>query len=373
MDAIVTLCIFITILFLYIHIANQFKKSEELEIYETDYSNNKHIEDVCELKQPFLMNMNHVIPSLFSNIIPENIAKYGSHDINMKDCHDYFLEQHSTPNSVDSIILPFGTTIKFLESDKSGHLFSENNQEFLDETSLLKKVNIVDEYIKPSFVINNKYDLLFGSCNTVTPLRYHTDSRQFLFVTSGKIKIKMASWKNSKFLHPYKDYENYEFRSLVHPTKPHKNFELDFEKTNFLEFEVNKGYMLYIPPYWWYSIIYLDDPSTYVCKITYNTLINCVSNIKNLSLYFLQQQNITKKINHKLPESIIEEKLETVKAETETSDNEEKLNETTTEISDLPKEEETKTDVSLNNIVVKDPILEKEKEKENITYSISNI
>ena len=45
MDAIITLCIFITILFLYIHIANQFKKSEELEIYETDYNNNKHIED----------------------------------------------------------------------------------------------------------------------------------------------------------------------------------------------------------------------------------------------------------------------------------------------------------------------------------------
>ena len=370
MDAIITLCIFITILFLYIHIANQFKKSEELEIYETDYTNNKHMEDVCELKQPFLMNMNHVVPSLFSNIVPENIAKYSSHDINMKDCHDYFLEQHSTPNSVDSIILPFGTTIKFLESDKSGHLFSENNQDFLDETNLLKKVNIVDEYIKPSFAINSKYDLLFGSCNTVTPLRYHTNSRQFLFVTSGKIKMKMAPWKNSKFLHPYKDYENYEFRSLVHPTKPHKNFELDFEKTNFLEFEVNKGYMLYIPPYWWYSIIYLDDPSTYVCQITYNTLINCVSNIKNLSLYFLQQQNITKKINHKLPESIIEEKLTTENPET--SDNEEKINETTTEISDLPKEE-TNIDVSLNNIVMKDPILEKEKEKDNITYSISNI
>jgi hypothetical protein len=368
MDAIITLCIFITILFLYIHIANQFKKSEELEIYETDYNNNKHIEDVCELKQPFLMDMDHVVPSLFSNIIPENIAKYSSHDINMKDCHDYFLEQHSTPNSVDSIILPFGTTIKFLESDKSGHLFSENNQEFLDETSLQKKISVVDEYIKPSFVINSKYDLLFGSCNTITPLRYHTDSRRFLFVTNGKIKIKMTPWKNSKFLHPYKDYENYEFRSLVHPTKPHKDFEIDFEKTNFLEFEVNKGYMLYIPPYWWYSIIYMDNPSTYACQITYNTLINYVSNIKDISLYFLQQQNITKKINHKLPDSIIQKKLEIQKEQP--LENNENVNESSTEIDDLPKEECVK-DTSLNNIVVKDPL--SEKEKENVTYSISNI
>ena len=55
MDPLTTLCIFITILFLYIHIANQFKTSEELEIYETDYNSLKHLEDVCELKQPFLM------------------------------------------------------------------------------------------------------------------------------------------------------------------------------------------------------------------------------------------------------------------------------------------------------------------------------
>jgi ribosomal protein L16 Arg81 hydroxylase len=179
----------------------------------------------------------------------------------------------------------------------------------------------------------------------------------------------MTPWKNTKFLHPYKDYENYEFCSLVHPTKPHKDFELDFEKTNFLEFEINKGYMLYIPPYWWYSIIYLDDPSTYVCQVTYNTLINCVSNIKNLSLYFLQQQNITKKMNHKLPESIIEEKIE--KINSETLENEENINETTsTEINDLPKEDTT-IDSSLNSIIIKDPLIEKE--KENITYSISNI
>ena len=83
---------------------------------------------------------------------------------------------------------------------------------------------------------------------------------------------------------------------MVHPTKPHKDFSLDYEKTHFIDFEVNRGLMLYILPYWWYSIIYLDNPSTFVCNISYNSIINCVSNIKHLSLYFLQQQNITKRV-----------------------------------------------------------------------------
>jgi hypothetical protein len=402
MDPLITLCIFITILFLYIHIANQFKKGEELEIYETDYNSLKHLEDVCELKQPFLMNMSNVVPSLFSNIVPENIAKYSSHDINMKDCNDYFLEQYSSPSSVDPIILPFNTTIKFLESDKLGHLFSENNQEFLDETNLLKKIKVVDDYLKPSFIINNKYDLLFGSCNTVTPLRYHTDSRQFLFVTNGKIKIKMTPWKSTKFLHPYNDYENYEFRSLVHPTKPHKDFSLDFEKTKFLEFEVNSGYMLYIPPYWWYSIIYLDNPSTFVCNVTYNSIINCVSNIKNLSLYLLQQQNITKKINNNKSESIIKNEIIQNEENLAKIDSKEDINpiqneliqtdpvektdpiektypiektdpvEKTVEQNLEQKDpEEKQDDGSLNPVIIKDPL--KKTEKENITYSISNI
>ena len=61
MNSITTLCIFIVILFLYIHIANQFKKSDDLEIYETDFTSTKHLEDVCELKQPVLMNMVNIV------------------------------------------------------------------------------------------------------------------------------------------------------------------------------------------------------------------------------------------------------------------------------------------------------------------------
>ena len=70
MNSLTTLCIFIVILFLYIHIAQQFKKGDDLEIYETDFTSTKHLEDVCELKQPVLVNIENVLPNLFSDITP---------------------------------------------------------------------------------------------------------------------------------------------------------------------------------------------------------------------------------------------------------------------------------------------------------------
>ena len=37
----------------------QFKKSEDLEIYEMDYSTNAHLQDVCDVRQPVLFNVRY--------------------------------------------------------------------------------------------------------------------------------------------------------------------------------------------------------------------------------------------------------------------------------------------------------------------------
>ena len=183
-----------------------------------------------------------------------------------------------------------------MENDNIAHYFSENNEDFLEETGLIKSIKSMDEFLKPLFNVNTKYDLMFGSPNAVTPLRYHNNYRQFLCVVSGKIHVKMTPWKSSKYLHPIKDYDNYEFRSPIHPIAPLAQYITDFEKTKFLEFDVSEGFILYIPPYWWYSIQYTCEKPTFVCGVSYNTVMNCISNVHDLGLYWLQQQNITKKI-----------------------------------------------------------------------------
>jgi hypothetical protein len=146
---------------------------------------------------------------------------------------------------------------------------------------------------------------MFGSQNTATPLRYHLNYRQFFIVKSGKIHVKMTPMKSKKYLKPIKDYDNYEFRSPINVWNPQPEYLHEMDKLKFLEFDVLAGYVLYVPPYWWYSIQYLDDPNTFVCGISYNTMMNCVSNIWDLTIYWLQQQNITKKIT-KIPSPIVE-------------------------------------------------------------------
>lgn len=284
MQSLTTLCIFIIILFLYIHIASQYKKSGDLEIYETDFTNTQHLEDVCELKQPVLMDVQNLLPSLFQTIIPEEIAQYSRYDVHVKDVRDY--QQKGT---IDPIVLPLHTTVEFFESDQNSNLYSENNEEFLEETQLLKKIKQVDSVLQPNFLARAEYDLLFGSCHTSTPFRYQTESRNFFIVTHGKIRVKMTNWENSKYMEPVKDYDNYEFRSLQQS-----------EKVRFIEFDVHEGSMLYVPPYWWYSLS-LEEPNTFVCKCTYASFINQLSNIWDIGLYYLQQQNISKTVRREIP------------------------------------------------------------------------
>jgi hypothetical protein len=73
----------------------------------------------------------------------------------------------------------------------------------------------------------------------------------------------------------------------------------------FLEFDVPTGYVLYIPPYWWYSFKFSNENITSISSFTYNTTMNIVSNSVDLIKYFLQQQNITKKpIQKKIEDTI---------------------------------------------------------------------
>jgi len=302
MDFLSTLAIFIVILFLYIYIVNQYKKSEDLDIYEMDFSNNTHLQEVCDIRQPIIFEFQSIHPKLFSELEPSKISKFHSYDVRVKDAHDYYNNNRAEHTQVDSVNLSFNSTVKLFENDNARHFFSEKNEEFLEESGLLKIMKSMDDFLKPAFTILSHYDLTFGSPGSVTPLRYHTHYRQFICVSSGSIRVKMAPWKSSKYLHPIKDYDNYEFRSPVHPINPKPEYAMDFEKTKFLEFDVAKGYVLYIPPYWWYSIQYSQTPGTFACEIAYNTIMNCVSNIPDLTLYWLQQQNITKKIA-KIPDA----------------------------------------------------------------------
>ena len=108
----------------------------------------------------------------------------------------------------------------------------------------------------------------------------------------------MTPWKSTKYLYQNKDYDLYEFWSPVNMWKPQRKYLHEMEKLRFLEFDVNAGYTVSIPPYWWYSIKYDSNPETCVTSCTYNSIMNCVANLPDTCLYFMQQQNIKKRVSN---------------------------------------------------------------------------
>ena len=59
--------------------------------------------------------------------------------------------------------------------------------------------------------------MIFGQVLLVpkTPLRYNLEYRTFIYLTSGKAKLKLIPPHSSRYLNVEKDYDNFEFRSAI--------------------------------------------------------------------------------------------------------------------------------------------------------------
>jgi hypothetical protein len=281
--------LFLLILFIYLHVSQQHKISEDLEIYEMDYTNLTHLNEVCDLKQPVMFYYKDCNPDFFDTIEYDRLTHHKSHDLRVLDIRDYW----NDISNIDYAILTLSSMRALMDTDKNASYFTEGNLPFIEEIGLSKSFRENDEFLCPPLVLQPSYDIMFGSPSAMTPLRYHTHHRHFLCVMSGKIRIKMTPWKSSKYLHPHKDLDMYEFRSPINVWKPQRQYFTEMDKLKFLDFEVSAGNMVFIPAYWWYSIQYSEEPDTIVSSFTYNNIANTLANSSNLFLYFLQQSSIT--------------------------------------------------------------------------------
>ncbi len=271
--------IFIVVLFVYVHATAQFKKSEDMEIYEMDYKDNAQLNHICEQRQPVLFDFQSVYPDMFDE---SEIEGGDAINVTIKDRNDI--------ETGDSIVMPYSSAETLIKTDPKSRFYSENNLELAGEFA----DKGADQFLKPSLNAYTKYDIMLGSSGSRTPMRYHTNSRVFVCVKSGKIRVKMTPWKSHKYLHPVSDYDNFEFRSPIDVWDPQPKYLHETDKLKFLEFDVNAGYTLYVPAYWFYSIKYSNEP-TQLREYTYCTAINLVTNTPKYGMYFLQQSNIKKR------------------------------------------------------------------------------
>ena len=142
------------------------------------------------------------------------------------------------------------------------------------------------------------YDYMIASNGVQTPLRYEVNYRNYFMVIDGLVNVKMAPPKSSKYLYQIKDYENFEFRSPINPWQVKQEYKPDFDKIQWLEVSVQKGQVLFIPAYWWYSIEF--DKDTTLVSFKYKTYMNTIAILPKILMRFLQTQNIKRDIVSKI-------------------------------------------------------------------------
>ena len=196
--------------------------------------------------------------------------------------------------------LPFSCkkTLELLKKDKKETYLSEKNKDFLKETEIDKHFLLNDNLFRPPLLCNSDYDILLGSKNSYTPLRYEISYCNYILVNEGEINLKLCAPKNSKYLLEEKDYENMEFYSPIDPWNIHNKYKQNMNKVEFLDIVLKPTQCFYIPPYWWYSIQFQENTNIFYFK--YFTIMNNITIFPSLFLSFLQKYNIKHKTLKKI-------------------------------------------------------------------------
>jgi hypothetical protein len=263
--------------FLYSQLAFQYKIGDELTLYEIDYTTNAELNNCANIKQPFIFNFAY--NSLLQNLsLAELVNNYAPYEVLLKEENDYYALRPERLNIIPLSLSAVNTLIQ-TEAAPSNY-FSWNNKAFIYESGLLKHFKQYDVLLQTPLCVSQNYDIIFGS---QTPLAYHTFERRYLYAVGGNVKIKLTSWRSSKYITIDKLYKPYEFVSPLNVWEPQPQYETGFHKIKFLDIVLPQGHMLFLPPYWFYSM--RMDKNTVLYEFNYGSIMNVVSNVKNLTLH----------------------------------------------------------------------------------------
>jgi hypothetical protein len=293
---IISFFVFCVVLFLYIHTQFHLKTSDDLEIFEIEQASKDTLDEICDFRQPVIFELEqeqyNIIKETNKKKILENYAMF---EIKIRD---NIINNDSY--SEEELYIPLSLDIanKLFDQDKNSNYFSEKNQDFLEETGIIKTMQQNDLYLRPPLISNCYYDIMMGSKGLTTPFRYNINYRNFYMVTQGSIQIKLAPPKSIKYLYSENDYENFEFRSPINPWNPQNKYKSDFNKIKCLEITLTPGKCFYIPAYWYYSFKFDNDTS--VSCFHYRTYMNNVAITPHILMHVLQTTNVKRKIAKKL-------------------------------------------------------------------------
>lgn len=232
----------------YIHIFYHLKISNEETIYEIDYQGKKHLEEVCDLRQPFTLHIQQDPRGLLQR---KQLEKY---DI------PFNVIKKNTIENVDKETKQTTTTT---------NIYSEYNKKLLDHNDVKEKNSKVERFLIPDFSLWNQHDVIVSDTDFSTPLQCNYFYRNYIHLNEGNIKIRIVPPKEEPKLDGHFESDLFKHVSKCDIWKTDKN------TINYFEITGELGDIVYIPPHWWYSIQF-QEPSV-LCCYHYRTLINILA------------------------------------------------------------------------------------------------
>lgn len=298
--------IFTICVFMYIHIKYQRKICKDNETIIMQIPTKESLDDVCNVRLPtkfpnhFLTEILNIsltdIQREFTEPIDLNIfnVEYGPHHTHHTQPQDNSNRITNTLQTTELSQLK-GNTYVPLDIENTIQLF-DNEDTYVTEHNYSvgeyvfgDMLNDNEKFIRPTLTCKRKIDILSGSIKAFTFLQHHIYYRNYIFVTNGKIKIRLIHPRFLTQCKPDFDLNDMMFRYKddIWRLKPEQS---KLHKIQFLELEATQGDVVYIPPFWGYSIQY-EDKNTFALRIHYQTIMNMVSNTKEHALSLLQRNN----------------------------------------------------------------------------------
>lgn len=278
------------------------------------------MEEICDLRQPIVLDTTEELLQLISTFSKQSLLQeYSSYEIKIRNKKNI--------GTIEDTFIPLQMSIadKLFSEDSSKNFYSENNSDFLYESGLVKNIQMCDSILKPHLTCNFSYDILFGTANIETPLRYEHNYRNYIMTTEGKTTIRLIPPKYNKYFNTEINYEYLEYISNVNVWNAQEKYQLTMKKMKYLDVDLPVGKILYIPAYWLYSIKLCDSSSVLTMK--YRTYMNMIAISPALIINLLQNQNIKTNYLKKMELETMVSKFETKKEEETKEINEDKFNE----------------------------------------------
>lgn len=279
MKSIVYITIFLLCIVIYIHIYYHLKVSDEENVFEIDYTDKVNLEEVCDLRQPFTMEIeNRLDMNSYQLKDRLNIVKQKNHKV----------KRHKNENEDKN------KSDKEDEIEIETKMYSEYNKELLSDETIKASIKSFEKLIIPEFTIQNAYDILVSDENFSTPFVSNFNHRNYLYFSEGNATIQFISHKHNDKLEHHLDYESLQ--------KVSNDLPSDMKDITIKSINVKSGEFVYIPPRWWYSINFKSH--SLVVKFQYKTIMNIVAHIPMYIYSYItvakaQEQNRIKKIKKK--------------------------------------------------------------------------